>query len=124
MKSRGITTWGCTPGFLWKSAQAEERTRDSCDPKNERVRKSLKTRRDECENLVTRASEQRGEGDRGEVLNWSGLAVRRECMGIVMRAVVRGRGQKDSCGLVRSGGRVGALASHGESIATVNSIDR
>ena len=47
-----------------------ERTRDSCDPKNERVRKSLKTRRDECEKLVTRASERRGEEDRGGVLNW------------------------------------------------------
>jgi hypothetical protein len=88
------------------------------------VRKSLKTRRDECEELVTRASEQRREEDRGDVLNWQGLAVRRECRGIVMRAVVRGRGHKDSCGVVRSGGRVGALASHGESVAKVNSIDK
>jgi hypothetical protein len=54
------------------------RARDSCDPENERVRKSLKTRRDECEELVTRASEQREEEDREGVLNWQGLAVGRE----------------------------------------------
>ena len=92
--------------------------------RNERVRKSVKTRRDECEKLVTRASEQRGEEDRGEVLNWQGLAVCGECRGIVMRAVVRGRGHKDSCGVVGSGGRGGALASHGGSIAKINSIDK
>jgi hypothetical protein len=119
-----MTREGCTPGLLRKSAQTAGTTRDSCDPKNERVRKSLKTRKDECEKLVTRASEQRGEEDRGGVLNWQGLAVRRECRGIVIRAVVRGRGHKDSCGVVRSGGRVEALASHGESIAEVNSIDK
>src|SRR6266481_9767658 len=65
---RGMTTQGCTPGFLRKSAQAAGRTRDSCDPKNERVRKRLKTGRDECEELVARASEQRKEEeDRGGV---------------------------------------------------------
>jgi len=32
---------GCTPGFLQESAQPVGRTRDSCDPKNERVRKRL-----------------------------------------------------------------------------------
>ena len=58
---------GCTPGFLRKSAQPVGRARDSCDPRNERVRKCLKTRRDECEELVTRASEQRGEEERGGV---------------------------------------------------------
>jgi hypothetical protein len=47
---------GGTPGFLRKSAQGVDRTRDSCDPKNERVRNSLKTRRDECAQLVARAS--------------------------------------------------------------------
>jgi hypothetical protein len=78
VESRGMTTQGCTPGFLRKSAQTAERTRDSCDPENERVRKSLKTRRDEWESLVIRASEQRGEEDREEVLNWQSLAVRRE----------------------------------------------
>ena len=41
-----------------------------------------------------------------------------------MRAVVSGRGHKDLSGVVRSVGRVGALASHGESIAKVNSIDK
>jgi hypothetical protein len=106
-KSRGMTTWGCTPSFLRKSAQTAGRTRDSCDPENERVRKSLKTRRDECEKLVTRASEQRGEQDREGVLNWQSLAVRREWRGIVMYAVVPGRGYKDSYGVVRSGGRAG-----------------
>jgi len=60
-------TRGCAPGFLRKSAQPVERRRDSCDPKNERVRKCLKTRREECEELVTRANEQRGEVDRGGV---------------------------------------------------------
>jgi hypothetical protein len=112
------------PTLKGKSAQSAERARDSCDPKNERVCKSLKTRKGKCEELVTRANEQRGEEDRGGVLNWQGLAVRGECRGIVMRAVVRGRGHKDSCGVVRSGGRVGALASHGESVAKVNSIDK
>ena len=73
---------------------------------------------------MTRASEQRGEEDRGGVLNGQSLAVRRECRGIVMRAVVQGRGHKDSSGVVRSVGRVGALASHGESLAKVNSIDK
>jgi hypothetical protein len=67
MKKRGMTTQGCTPGFLRKSAQPAGRMRDSCDPKNERVRKRLKTRRDEYEKLVTRAGEQRGEEDRGGV---------------------------------------------------------
>jgi len=33
VKSRGMTTQGCTPGFLRKSAQAAGRTRDNCDPK-------------------------------------------------------------------------------------------
>jgi len=88
------------------------------------VRKSLKTRRDECEKLVTRASEQRGEEDRGEVLNWQCLAERRECRGMVICAVVRGRGNKDSCGVLGSFERVGALASHGESIVKVNSIEK
>ena len=88
------------------------------------MRKSLKTRRDEFEKLVTRASEQRGKGDREGVLNWEGLAVVRECRGRVIRAVVRRRDQKDSCGVVRIVRRGGALASHGESIATVNSIDK
>lgn len=60
-------TKGCTPGFLRKSAQPVGRTRDNCDPENERVCKSLKTRRDECKELVSRASEQSGKGDRGEV---------------------------------------------------------
>ena len=78
VESRGMTKQGCTPGFLRKSAQTAGRTRDSCDPKNERVRKSLKTRGDECEKLVTRASGQREEEDRGGVLNGQGLAVRRE----------------------------------------------
>jgi hypothetical protein len=119
-----MTREGCTPRFLRKSAQSAERTRDSCDPKNERVRKSLKTRKGECEELVTRANEQRGEEDRGGVLNWQGLAVRGECRGIVMRAVVRCRGHKDLCGVVGSGGRGGALASHGVSIAKINSIDK
>jgi hypothetical protein len=41
-----------------------------------------------------------------------------------MRAVVQVRGHKDLCGVVRSFGQVGALASHGESIATVNSTDK
>ena len=39
--------------------------RDSCAPENERVRKCLKTWRDEREELVTRASEQRGEDHGG-----------------------------------------------------------
>ena len=119
-----LTAQGCTPGFLQKSAQAAERTRDSCDSENERVGKSLKTRRDECEKLVTRASAQRGEEDRGGVLNWQGLAMRRELREIVMRAVVYGGGHKDSSGVEGCGGRVGTLASHGESITNVNSIDK
>ena len=72
----------------------------------------MKTRRDECEKLVTRAKEQQGEVDLGEVLSGEGLAVCREWRGIVMRAVVQG------------GGRGGALASRGESIAKINSIDK
>jgi hypothetical protein len=44
-----MTTQGYTPSFLRKSAQAAGRTLDSCDPEKERVRKSLKTQRDECE---------------------------------------------------------------------------
>jgi hypothetical protein len=62
-----MTAQGSTPDFLRKSAQPAGRTRDSCDPKNERVRKCLKTRRVECEKLMTRASEQREEEDRGGV---------------------------------------------------------
>jgi hypothetical protein len=50
---------------LRKSAQAVGRTRDRCDTENERVRKSLKTRRDEWKELVTRASEQREAEDCG-----------------------------------------------------------
>ncbi len=41
-----------------------------------------------------------------------------------MRAVVPGRGHKVLYGVEECGGRVGALASHGESIAKVNSIDK
>ena len=41
-----------------------------------------------------------------------------------MRLVVPGSDHKDSTGIAGFGGRVGALASHGESIATVNSIDK
>ena len=104
--------------------QAAERTWDSCDPKKERVRKSLKTRRGECEKLATRASEQRREEDRGGILNWEGLAVRWESGRIVIRAVVLGGGHKDLCGVVRSIGQVGALASHEESIDKANSIDK
>jgi hypothetical protein len=102
--------------------------------------------------LETRASEQRGEEDREGVLNWQGLAVRREWGGIVMRAVVQGRGHKDSPGVAGSVGRQGtassietaeiseepfdrlrvdiprrmskALASYGESIAKVNYIEK
>jgi hypothetical protein len=48
--------------------------------------------------------------------------VGREWRGIVMRAVVQGRGHKDSAVVAGSGGGVVALASHGESIATVNSV--
>jgi hypothetical protein len=88
------------------------------------VRKSLKTRRDEYEKLVTRASEQREEEDREGVLNWQGLAVCRERRGMVICVVFQGRGHKDLDGVVRSVGGVGALASHGESIAKVNSIDK
>jgi hypothetical protein len=88
------------------------------------VRKSLKTRKDECEKLVTRANAQREEEDREAVLNWQGLAVRREWRGMVICVVFQGRGHKDLCGVVRSGGRAGVLASHGESIAKVNSIDK
>jgi hypothetical protein len=65
--SESDKTWRCTPGFLRKSAQPVGRTRDRCDTENERVRKCLKTRRDECEELVTRASEQRGEEEHGGV---------------------------------------------------------
>jgi hypothetical protein len=65
--SRGMTTRGCTPGFLRKSAQTAGRTRDRCDPENERVCKSLKTWRDECEELVGRANERRGAEDGGGV---------------------------------------------------------
>jgi len=113
----GITMEGCTPGFLRKSAQTAEKTRDSCDPEKERVHKSLKTRRDECAKLVIRANEQREEENRGGVLNGRGLAVGREWRGIVMRAVVQGRGHKDSAVVAGSGGGVGALASHGDSIS-------
>jgi hypothetical protein len=73
---------------------------------------------------VTRASERREEKDREGVLNGQGLAVRREWRGIVMRAVAQVRGREDLCGVVRSVGRVGALASHGESLAKVNGIDK
>ena len=73
---------------------------------------------------MTRASEQREGEDRGGVLNWQGLAVRREWRGIAMRAVVWGRGHKYSFGVAGCGGRVGALASHGENVAKVNSIDK
>jgi hypothetical protein len=59
--------WGCTPGFLLKSGQAVGRTRDRCDPRDERLRKCLKTRRGECEKLVTRAGERGGEQDRAGV---------------------------------------------------------
>jgi len=41
-----------------------------------------------------------------------------------MGAVVRGRGLKYSCGVAGWGGRVGALASHGESVAMVKGIDK
>jgi hypothetical protein len=64
------------------------------------VCKSLKTRKDECEKLVTRAREQREEEDRGGVLNGQGLAIRRESRGIVMRAVAQGKGHKESFGVV------------------------
>jgi hypothetical protein len=60
-------TRGCTPRFLPKSAQPMGKTLDSCDPRNERVRKCLKTRRDECEELLSIAGEQRGEENRGVV---------------------------------------------------------
>ena len=60
-----MTTWGCTPGFLRKSAQPVGSARDRCDSGNERARKCLKIRRDECEELVARASEQREEKKRG-----------------------------------------------------------
>jgi hypothetical protein len=60
----------------------------------------------------------------GKVLNRQGLAVRRESGGIVMRAVVQGRSHKVSDGISGSMGRVEALASHGQSIAKVNSIDK
>jgi hypothetical protein len=41
-----------------------------------------------------------------------------------MRAIVQARGHKGSPSVVGSVGRVGALASHGESIAKANSIDK
>jgi len=41
-----------------------------------------------------------------------------------MRAVVWGGGQNGLPSILECGGRVGALASHGESIAKVNSIDK
>ena len=41
-----------------------------------------------------------------------------------MRAVFLGRGYKDLRGVMGSVGRVAALASHGKSIAKVNSIDK
>ena len=41
-----------------------------------------------------------------------------------MSAVVQGRGHKDSFGALECAGRVGALATHGQSIAKVNSIDK
>ncbi len=41
-----------------------------------------------------------------------------------MCAAVRGRGHRDSCRVVKSGGQVGALASHGESIAIVITADK
>ena len=63
-------------------------------------------------------------GGERKVLNGQGLAVRRESRWIVMRAVVQGRGNKDSFGAAGCGGRIGALASHAQSIATVNSIDK
>ena len=65
--SRGMTTRGCTPGFLRKSAQTAGKTRDRWDTENERVRKSLKTWRGECAESVTRVSEQCAEEDRGGV---------------------------------------------------------
>ena len=59
-----------------------------------------------------------------KALNGQGLVVRREWRGIIMRAVIQGRGCKESLGVAECGGRVGALASHGESIAKANSIDK
>jgi len=59
-----------------------------------------------------------------KVLNGQGLADRRESRRIVMRAVVQGRGQKDWFGAARCGGRIESLASHAQSIAKVNSIDK
>jgi hypothetical protein len=41
-----------------------------------------------------------------------------------MRAVVEGRCHRDSLDVAGCGGRVGSLASHGESLAKVNSIDK
>lgn len=64
------------------------------------------------------------EEDRGGVLGGCGLAVRWELGGIIMRAVLQGRGCNESLGVVGCGGRVGSLASHGGSIAKVNSIDK
>ena len=62
-----MTTQGYTPSFLRKSAQAAGRTLDSCDPEKERVRKSVKTRGDECTELMARGSERQGAEDRGGV---------------------------------------------------------
>jgi hypothetical protein len=41
-----------------------------------------------------------------------------------MHAVIQGRGCKESLGVAGCGGRVGALASHGESVAKINSMDK
>jgi hypothetical protein len=88
------------------------------------VCKSLKIKRGECGKLETRTSEQRGEEDREGVLNWRGLAVRREWRGIIMRAVGQGRGHKDSPGVAGSVGRQGTASSKERTEIRVEPFDR
>jgi len=60
----------------------------------------------------------------GKALKGQGLADRRDSGGIIIRAVVQGRGHKNSCAVLGSVGRIKALASRGQNITQVNSIDK
>jgi hypothetical protein len=55
------------PRYFAEIAQLAGRTRDRCETEKERVRKSVKTRGDECTELMARGSERQGAEDRGGV---------------------------------------------------------